>query len=136
MSKETPSAETHRYLNRDDPGALVDHPTPADRLVQWQKYHANVTPLLCPKCHGYGGHNLQVNAYALPKGMEDTAENRHKYRHFRASCSQCVGWGYVTDKQDAECVHQPGPGTATSFRCVTNYRCTKCGKEWSVDSSD
>lgn len=133
MSNRT---QGERYLTQDHPDAHIDHPTPEDHLAQWRKFHPNVPPILCPKCKGWAGHNLVVNAYRLPDGMADTPENRHKYRHFRASCNQCAGWGYVASKEDAECIHEAGPGTPTRFNCVTNYRCTKCGKEWSVDSSD
>lgn len=135
VPNRTPDQQ-NRFLTWDSPEAYVDHPTPEDRLTYYRQQFPNATPLRCPKCKGYGGHNLEVNAYPLRKGMADTAENRHQFCHFRRSCDQCVGWGYVTDKRDAECVHEAGPGTATNFRCVTNYRCIKCGKGWSVDSSD
>lgn len=123
------------FLAADHPDSHLDHPTPIDKLRQWGRYHKE-TPLQCPKCKGWGGHNLTINAYPLPKGMENTAENRHKYSHFRSSCNQCVGWGYVTDQRDVDCIHEPDKGTPTRFNCITNYRCLKCGKEWSVDSSD
>jgi hypothetical protein len=124
------------FLTADHPDAYIDHPAPADRLARWREvFPKTQDPHVCPKCKGYGGHNLEVNAYPLREGMEDTPENRHKYCHFRSACNQCVGWGYVTDKRDAECVHESGPGTRTNFNCVTNYCCTKCGKAWSVDSS-
>lgn len=132
------SAYKSPYLTADHPDAHVDHPTPADRLEQWRKYHQKTpNPSVCPKCNGYGGHNLQVNQYPLRAGMEDTAETRHTYCHFRASCMQCTGWGYVVDPRDAACAHEFDRGRNVG-RCLTNYTCTKpqCGRVYTIDSSD
>lgn len=71
-----------RYLTQDHPDAHIDHPTPEDHLAQWRKFHPNVPPILCPKCKGWAGHNLVVNAYRLPDGMADTPENQ-------AECDKC-----------------------------------------------
>lgn len=101
---------------------------------------------LCPVCKGYGGWVLTLNAYPLPKGYEDTAENRAKYVHFRAHCSQCNGWGWVkSDSPDAQCVHEykelsqesaRAKGIAHHGMCWHVYECAKCGHAMSQDSSD
>lgn len=91
----------------------------------------------CPRCFGWGGWNLTLNAYpnSLARhGLPDTAENRHKYVHFRASCAQCSGWGY-TSAENARCVHELDGGR-TVGRCLTEYTCKKCGKKETWDSSD
>lgn len=83
----------------------------------------------CPKCRGYGGWNLRLNAY-----RGDTPERRH----FRASCGQCWGWGWVEqDGPDANCIHdyreikpdQP-------WRCWHTIKCKRCDRKRSYDTSD
>lgn len=128
--------EQESFLRSDHPEAHLDFPTPEEKLLQWRQFSWPADPQMCPKCRGYGGHNLTVNAYPLPDGMEDTSENRHRYRHFRSSCDQCVGWGYVTDQRDVDCAHEFDNGRATGLNCVTEYRCKKCGRGVTVDSSD
>lgn len=116
------------YLEPTDPGAFVDHPR------QDPQRAANIlgATILCPRCQGYGGWNLQTNAYAL-HGREDTAENRHRFAHFRAHCVQCNGWGYVT-KADADHVHQWVRVEAIG-NCLHLERCAVCGREHQVDTS-
>lgn len=102
--------------------------------------------VICPKCKGYGGWVLTENAYPLPKGMEDSAENRAKYCHFRAHCNQCNGWGWVKrDSLDAQCVHDyhelsveqcRAKGIGHHGMCWHVYECAKCGEIRSTDSSD
>ena len=86
----------------------------------------------CPKCHGYGGWNLRINAYGPGK-------------HFQAGCSQCNGWGFVTDKENAYCIHEYKElnqeacnklGISHMGSCWHVYECTKCRTTLSVDSSD
>ena len=89
---------------------------------------------LCPVCIGHGGRNLQLNAYPLPAGKEDTAENRHTYCHFRAICSHCNGWGFVAESE--MCSGHEWKHTENLGRCYNRYTCTKCGKINDVDSSD
>jgi hypothetical protein len=125
-----------QFLTPEHPDAYIDHPTPADQLAQWRKHFpTRPNPSVCPKCNGYGGHNLEVNAYPLPKGMENTPENRRMYCHFRSGCLQCSCWGYVTNPKDAACAHEWDNGTNVG-RCLTNYKCSKCGHVIEVDSSD
>jgi hypothetical protein len=85
--------------------------------------------VLCPKCFGHGGWNLRLNAY---RGT--TPEQRH----FRASCGQCWGWGWVeTASLDATCVHDyVGIAPDQPWRCWHTIQCTKCGATKSYDSSD
>jgi hypothetical protein len=126
---------TTRYLEHGDVDAYLDHPTPADRLAQWREYHPTIPAHVCAKCNGYGGRNLEVHAYPLPAGVENTPANRHKYVHFRASCLQCSGWGYVTRPEDAACAHDFGSRVNVG-NCLNQYTCTKCGHVIEVDSSD
>lgn len=116
------------FLEPEDEGAFVD----------WQKKDPNSSPYrengkVCPKCHGFGGWNLTLNAYPL-HGKEDTPENRHNFSHFRSSCGTCGGWGYV--HTDMNC-----PGHEWKFeknlgRCYNRYKCKVCGIMQDVDSSD
>src|SRR5579862_7746155 len=101
--------------------------------------------VLCPKCQGYGSWNLILNAYSL-HGKPDTSENRRKYAHFRCSCGQCNGWGWVrTNSLDSTCIHDYKEISSTQARelgiahygmCWHVYQCTKCQRTMSVDSSD
>ena len=87
----------------------------------------------CPKCKGYGGWNLQLNAYGQGK-------------HFRMFCCQCWGHGYVDkDSKDATCIHDfheisaeeaRNKGVHHFGRCYHVSECSKCGKLISYDSSD
>jgi hypothetical protein len=116
----------------------------------------------CPKCHGYGGWNLRLNAYPGTCSCEHEwhQHTRHasgaqkcKYpgcgcadfestrtpeqRHFRAFCFQCHGWGWVQPGLDADCLHEfKEIAPDQPWRCWHTYKCEKCGKTKSVDSSD
>jgi RecJ-like exonuclease len=111
------------YLTKDDPDAFLDH-------VLREPY-GDLTKI-CPVCKGYGGWNLRLNAYPL-NGKEDTAENRHKFSHFRCSCSHCNGWGYVHPKED--CVGHTWQFVKNTGNCLNLYKCALCGKLWEIDSS-
>lgn len=123
------------YLTPDHPDAFVDFPK---RKPEYEYKHE------CPVCKGHGGWNLYLNSYKLPAGMEDTAENRNKYVHFCASCSQCNGWGYT--REPTTCIHSYDRelGIAEckerdiyhAGRCYHVYECSQCGKMISQDSSD
>lgn len=85
----------------------------------------------CPVCHGYGGWNLELNSYGPGQ-------------HFRCWCSQCNGWGWVVE-QDAVCVHKYVEishklarelGLHTWGMHCHVYRCEKCGRTATYDSSD
>ena len=109
------------YLTETSPEAFLDYPAKRD-----------VPPgsKTCPKCLGHGGWNLRLNAYRLHQ-YEDTAENRHRYAHFRCSCSNCNGWGYVDETQT--CVHEWGPRTSLG-NCLHRYVCRKCNDSMVQDS--
>lgn len=94
------------------------YPAPPDEL--W----------LCPVCHGYGGWNLALNAYGEGK-------------HFRASCFQCRGWGWV-DETDRDCIHDnaeisPDEARAEGVPHFGMYyhvvKCRNCGHVQAYDSS-
>jgi len=77
--------------------------------------------VLCPKCSGHGTYNLELNAYGPGK-------------HFQGGCRQCNGWGWVRP-EDSVCVHDWKQTAHDQWRCLTNYKCAKCGVEQTVDSS-
>lgn len=116
------------YLTPESPEAFVDFPMADAEFAA--KY--NLTKI-CPRCKGHGGWNLKLNSYPL-HDKPDTAENRHRYSHFRASCSHCNGWGYV--REDENCPGHEWKHVRNVGRCLNLYRCEKCGKEREVDSSD
>lgn len=116
------------YLTPDHPDAFVDFPKKRLRL--------DIMPdcdVECPQCKGYGGWNLALNSYPL-HFRENTAENRHKFSHFRACCSQCNGWGYV-NKENSEHIHE-WEWESNQGNCLNIYQCTICGKKRLIDSSD
>jgi hypothetical protein len=125
------------YLEPYDPNAFVDHPRQQPDPLIGHIYE-------CPMCHGYGGWNLMINVLKLPEGYEDTALNRHKYRHRTTTCPQCNGWGYV-GQQDATCIHTfdreldlaecRHRNIYHAGNCWHVYECSKCGKIVSRDSS-
>jgi len=81
---------------------------------------------LCPKCKGHGLWNLRLNQYKSHIPQD---------RHFRQSCSNCNGWGWV-DKhsRDAICLHEY-KHTGSYYTHDHEYTCQKCGKQIRVDSS-
>lgn len=113
-----------KYMDHTHPDAFVDHP----KLEP--KYGATVE---CPRCKGHGGWNLELNAYSL-HDKEDTAENRHKFSHFRACCNHCNGWGYVSPKET--CPGHEWKHVRNLGRCYDQYQCTVCEAISNVDSSD
>lgn len=125
------------YMDETHPDAFLDYPPVSAMAEQFDHYHQfeKENRKACPRCSGRGGWNLLINAYPLREGMADTPENRHKHVHFRASCSQCNGWGFVTRQQDVDCVHVWDRGTNIG-RCLTLYKCTRCPEAREVDSSD
>jgi hypothetical protein len=117
------------YLTNEHVDAHLDWPSRPITTTELDKGWS-----VCPKCNGWGGHNLRINAYPLRAGLSDTAENRHRYRHFRCQCDQCFGWGRVT-ASDAECIHEWQMGRNLG-RCLSEWVCVKCQAIRVVDSSD
>ena len=112
------------YLNPTDPGAFDDYPKTA------KASHLGNDYVECPNCQGHGGWNLALNSYPL-HSMPDTAENRHRYSHFRASCSQCHGFGYTND---LDCIHEFSR-TRSVGNCMNEYVCKKCNCSRVYDTS-
>lgn len=108
------------YLSSDHQDAHLDLPP----LVENERgLAANPIPdgsVQCPKCLGWGRHNLRLNAYGMG-------------RHFRASCDQCNGWGHVPEN-DSHCIHEWGDRKNVG-NCLSTYTCSKCGAKRDVDSS-
>jgi hypothetical protein len=112
-------------MDRTDPRAFFEFPP---------KRELKPGTVTCAKCQGHGGWNLTLNCYPMPTGYADTAENRHKYTHFKANCNNCNGWGFVPEAQ-GDHVHE-WKEKATVGNCLTRYKCETCGQEQDVDSSD
>ena len=123
------------YLEHDHPDAFLDYPeTRSDNVLRMAK-EIGLTKE-CPICKGHGGWNLRLNAYPL-HDREDTPENRHKFSHFKSSCGQCNGWGYVDPNSlDAICPEHEWVHLGSTGRCLHLYECKHCGKQHEVDSSD
>jgi hypothetical protein len=113
------------YLKIGDPGCWDDFPTPEEKLALVKKYSNSLGEIVavCPVCRGYGGWNLKLSSSPTRS-------------HFRQSCFQCNGWGYVFNQQDAECVHVFDEGVRGRYPCSTIYTCTLCNQKREVDSSD
>jgi hypothetical protein len=117
---------TPQYMKPTDPDAFVDFPKKPRATWMPDDY------VECPKCDGHGGWNLTLNAYNL-WDRPDTPENRHRYSHFVASCSQCWGYGWV-DPKETECIHTYKFLRSTG-NCLRQEKCTGCDKVIEIDSS-
>lgn len=113
------------YLKPTDQGAFDDYPKMTKASFLGDDY------VECPNCQGHGGWNLKLNSYPL-HSMPNTPENRHRYSHFRASCSQCHGYGYTND---LACMHE-FKYKRTVGNCMNEYICNKCKVPRVYDSSD
>lgn len=115
------------YLKPTDPGAFDGLEKQragacAKMLGAYSTPRCDSVPVVeCANCRGHGKWNLELNAYGPGK-------------HFRASCNNCTGWGYVPATQ-GDHVHQWDRGE-TVGRCLTRYTCAGCKKVRDVDSSD
>jgi hypothetical protein len=114
------------YIEPTDNDAFVDFPEKAA-----PPEYMGLT-VECPQCKGHGGWNLRLNEYRL-HGKEDTPENRHLFSHFRAHCTQCQGYGYVTP-DNADHIHK-WKIVRNTGNCLNLYECEVCGRGWEVDSS-
>lgn len=110
------------YLNESSPDAFVDFPS--KKVPKGAKK--------CNRCKGRGGWNLRLNAYPLHQ-HKNTAKNRHLFSHFKASCSTCWGYGYITEGSESEC---PKPVKYIGHDFDGRWKCKQCGKSIVVDSSD
>jgi hypothetical protein len=111
------------YMTHDDPHAHDGMEVKENPALRFSSKRGTDDYVLCPKCKGYGGHHLRLNAYGEGK-------------HFNAFCRQCVGWGWVEkDSLDETCVHKMG-NRKTIGNCLNEYTCEKCGKREVIDSSD
>lgn len=102
-----------KYLTPNDPNAFLGHTKreqPKGFLYE------------CPHCKGYGEWNLQLNQYP---------QNDPPRCHFRASCDNCNGIGYVND---ASHIHD-WEFTRNISRCYNEYQCTICKRIKTIDSS-
>ena len=115
-----------KYLEPTDPGAFVDH----ERLNPEPSMGYTVE---CPQCKAHGGWNLKLNEYPL-RGKENTPENRKLFSHFRASCSQCQGYGYVAP-DNADHIHE-WVFVKNTGNCLNLHECKICARKWEIDSSD
>jgi DnaJ-class molecular chaperone len=113
--------------------AYMDHTHP-DAFVDWTRMEPKYgNTKECPRCKGWGGWNLEMNAYKLPPNTPDTQENRHKFVHFRAMCNHCNGWGYVSPKE--KCPGHEWVFAENLGNCYNRYTCSVCGMKNDVDSS-
>ena len=103
-----------KYLEPSDENAFLD-------FVKKEKRPDLNLYFECPRCKGYGGWNLTINAYGEGK-------------HFRCSCNHCNGWGYV-DIDSVDHIHD-WQFVCNLGRCYNRYKCSICDREWDIDSSD
>lgn len=83
--------------------------------------------VLCPVCQGYGKWNLALNQYP----------GEGSRRHFKASCSQCSGHGWVRkDSSNESCIHEYVRDRAGEWNCTRYEKCIHCDKEVFIDSGD
>lgn len=114
----------NKYMDHTHPQAFLDWP---------KRDPSSSGEVVCPKCKGHGGWNLQLNAYPL-WDKEDTAENRHTFAHFRSMCGMCNGWGWGA-AESFVCDHN-WTFEQNLGKCYNRYRCTHCNVRQDVDSSD
>jgi hypothetical protein len=115
------------FLTPNDPDAFLDHPR-QEPTRPW-------APIECPRCSGYGGWNLKINAYPM-RNIEDTPMNRHLYSHFRTTCNHCNGYGYISQELANRCPGHEWEFVENRGRCLNRYQCQHCGQINDVDSSD
>lgn len=115
-----------RFLCPEDKDAFLDFPNKNKKPIWGTDF------VECPLCFGHGGWNLELNAYNL-HDKENTAENRHRYAHFRASCSQCNGYGWVSPL-NTKCIHS-WERTIKTGNCLHIFKCSKCNASQEIDSS-
>ncbi len=123
---------TTRSLEPNDPGAFDDWgPGSLDELRRMS--HRYGYTKLCHICRGHGGWNMALNQSPL-KGMPDTAANRHRFAHRRTQCDHCNGWGWL--HPDDNCPRHQWQKIGNCGRSLHIHRCTGCGAEREIDTSD
>ena len=112
-----------QYTDEHHPNAFIDFPPV-------QPPPPGRTP--CPRCHGHGGWNIRMHAHQVPPKYPDTPENRHRFAHFQAACTNCNGWGHVPEAQGD---HAHRWVTLRWTSSVHTQQCEDCGTLWEVDTS-
>ncbi len=134
------------YITPDHPDAFIDFPPPPIHPIPEGS-------IVCARCKGHGGWNLELLAFPRTPSVEQQIrdmlkkmpvnnlkhdmtkmEFRHYYVHFRASCNNCNGWGYVPASQ-GEHIHNWHHHQNVG-NCLNQYKCSTCGEIQTVDSSD
>ena len=115
------------FLKPTDADAFLDMeklPMPGTLYDDLKAYTAE-----CPQCRGYGGWNLELNAYPV----RDKHGIEIGRKHFQSHCSHCNGWGWVEPK-DAGHVHD-WQHVRRMGNCLNLFVCLICKKTIEVDSS-
>jgi DNA-directed RNA polymerase subunit RPC12/RpoP len=65
-----------------------------------------------------------------------TFESSFAKQEYQIACQQCFGRGYVVNGSlDHKCTHDYHY-SRTVGRCLTEYKCRRCGTTYEIDSSD
>jgi hypothetical protein len=123
---------TTRPLEPGDPGSFDDFPKRLLDDLRRMSHRAGYTKL-CHICRGHGGWNVVLNQHPLSVKL-DTADHRHLLAHRRTTCSQCNGWGWL--HPDDNCPRHQWEKASSRGRCLHIYRCTSCGAQREIDTSD
>lgn len=117
------------FMTIDSPGAFQDIPK---RWPDADPQKDTSLRVECPRCHGHGKFNLELDAYG-------------KGRHFQSMCGQCNGWGSVVKGSlDETCIHERREVEQSECRkrgivhhgmCWHVNECKKCGQLSAYDSS-
>ena len=123
---------TTRSLEPGDPGSFDDWPPVLLDQLREMSHRYGYTKL-CHICRGHGGWNIVLNQHPL-HDMPNTAHHRHLFAHRRTKCSHCNGWGWL--HPDDNCPRHQWEKIGSRGRLLHIYRCTDCGAELEIDTSD